>query len=85
MKKAKLSLEKSLFSESEIKLMELQNVLSLKAAAWIALVSEYSNEERFSENIFEKYDIDGKNNFYEFLGNDIDAGFRISKFTADGR
>lgn len=73
------------FSQNEIKSMKLQNVLSLKAAAWIALVSRLSETTEFAENIFEEYDLDNRNRFYEFLGNDIDAGFRISKFTADGR
>ncbi|MCI8826088.1 MAG: hypothetical protein HFH63_09470 [Lachnospiraceae bacterium] len=72
-------------SQREVELMKRQNILSLKAAAWIALVSKFSDGARFAENIFEEYDLDGKNKFYEFLGNDIDAGFRICKYTADRR
>lgn len=73
------------FSSKEISLMKLQNILSLKAAEWIALVSKIGSDHNYTENIFEIYDIEPRNRFYEFLGNDIDAGFRIKKHTNDGR
>lgn len=73
------------FSSKEISLMKLQNILSLKAAAWIAMVSKIGSDHNYTENIFEIYDIEPKNRFYEFLGNDIDAGFRIKEHTNDGR
>ena len=62
--------------------MKIQNILSLKATAWLAVVSKFGGD---AENLFEEYNLEKKNRFYEFLGNDIDAGFRISKFTAEGR
>lgn len=69
-------------------LMRLQNVISLKAASWIAIVtdlSEYSNDSCIEEfdNIFVKYD--SNYTIFDFLGNDIDAGFRISKETCERR
>ena len=72
-------------TDQELKLMKLQNILSLKAAAWIAVVSKLNSEINKAENIVEEYEIENKTKFYEFLGNDIDAGFRISAYTADSR
>ena len=75
------------------RLMKLQNILSLKAAAWIAAVSnigdidenEIPEENPELENIFEKYQSHEGYEIYEFLGNDIDAGFRIAKYALDGK
>lgn len=73
---------------------EFCNLLSLKAAAWIAAVSniETQNPEASLlcefDNIFERYKTTPGlvgYNMFEFLGNDIDAGFRISKRTLAGR
>lgn len=74
------------FSDQEKELMKLQNILSLKATAWIAPVSQSieCNNKKIN-NIFQIYNLDSKNCFYEFLGNDIDTGFRISKYTSHGR
>ena len=66
--------------------MKSQNILSLQAAAWIAIVSPKS--EQFIgayENIIEKYEINGKGKILEFLGQDIDAGFRIKSQTQERR
>lgn len=73
------------FSDREVELMKVQNILSLKGAAWIASVSKFGVNTLKSENVFEEYNLEKRNKFYEFLGNDIDAGFRISKFTSDSR
>ena len=70
------------FTDREVDLMKIQNVLSLKGTAWIASVSRFGVD---AENVFEEYNLETRNNFYEFLGNDIDAGFRISEYTADSR
>ncbi|WP_254047911.1 hypothetical protein [Clostridioides difficile] len=66
--------------------MKLQNIISLKGAAWIAIVSRNPNfnalEIMNNMKIFllcTIYPIIIK--YVEFLGNDIDAGFRISKQT----
>lgn len=68
-----------------------QSILSLKTTAWIAAVKdvgEISNDVILSDdtyNIFECYDSQEGHKIYEFLGNDIDTGFRIAKETLDGR
>lgn len=78
------------FSESEKYLMKLQNIISLKGAAWIAIVSRnpnfnaLENNEQY-ENISAMYDLSNNYKIFEFLGNDIDAGFRISKQTCPER
>ncbi len=75
----------------ELELEKRQNILSLKATAWIALVNNTDGEildDEGSENVFVRY-ISSSNSskfqFFEFLGNDIDTGFRISKYTRDKR
>lgn len=81
------------FSEDKqnFNLMRLQNILSLKASAWIAAVNnvgDVSNDviiESDIDNIFERYHSQEGYEIFEFLGNDIDAGFRISKETQDSR
>lgn len=79
-------------SNKENELERLQNILSLKAAAWIALVNYDINalneDEKLIENVFVEFKSRINNSqyqFYEFLGNDIDAGFRIAKYTQDRR
>lgn len=72
-------------------LMRFQNILSLKASAWIAAVNnvgDVSNDTVIDsdiDNIFERYHSQEGYEIFEFLGNDIDAGFRISKQTQDSR
>ena len=64
------------------------NILSLQATAWIAAVTDkkyMENNKRKTENIFEKIEVSSKNKFYEFIGVDIDAGFRLTKETRAGR
>lgn len=71
--------------------MKLQNILSLKTAAWIAAVNnvgDISNDATLlknTDNIFERYQTQNGYEIFEFLGNDIDTGFRIAKQTQDGR
>lgn len=77
-------------SDANFKLMKLQNILSLKATAWIAAVTnvgDISNKilQEDVENIFERYKSQEGYEIFEFLGNDIDAGFRVAKQTQDGR
>ena len=63
--------------------------LSLKAAAWIGIVSDEEHYETDTKipkkykNLFYKYTVDETRNrkIFEFMGNDIDAGFRIKQFT----
>lgn len=63
--------------------------LSLKAATWIGIVSDEDHYEKADKipkeykNLFYKYTIDEtrRRKIFEFMGNDIDAGFRIKQFT----
>lgn len=72
-------------------LMKLQNILSLKTTAWIAAVNnvgDISNKKIHLEdvdNIFERYHSQEGYEIFEFLGNDIDTGFRVATQTQDGR
>lgn len=80
-------------AEKEKIKLKLENTLSLKAAAWIAVVADVGNgnlqeteqEDPELENIFERYQSDEGYEICEFLGNDIDAGFRIAEYTLDGK
>ena len=63
--------------------------MSLKAAAWIGIVSDEDHYEKDNKipkeykNLFYKYTVDEerRRKIFEFMGNDIDAGFRIKQFT----
>lgn len=76
-------------SEIDIEIMKMQNILSVKGSSWLAIVAndinaKCSNVENayLHYNNFESIKNPG---FFEFLGKDIDAGFRISKETRDRR
>lgn len=71
------------------KIMHLNNIISLKSAAWVALVSDQTNENEYTSYPFGNIEIsfNSKNANYrilEFLGNDVDAGFRLSKAVISG-
>lgn len=68
------------------------NLLSFKASAWIAYTTSRDGNNKdnhisstiadySTNNIFTTYELYNNHILCEFLGNDIDAGFRISKFT----
>lgn len=68
--------------------MKLQNVVSVQATAWIAPVADRkkideTKKRLYAENIFEIFEESKKNHFYEFIGHDIDAGFRLTKQTRE--
>ncbi|MBR0429700.1 MAG: hypothetical protein IJK17_06425 [Lachnospiraceae bacterium] len=70
--------------KSEIEYLKTHNLLALKGAAWIAVVN------RVAENAYDcvetRYMATSHNQeFKEFLGSDIDTGFRIKEFTQKGR
>lgn len=79
------------FALEDIKLMKLQNILSLKLTAWIAVVNDIGDIsdkkilQEDTDNIFEHYKPQEGHEVFEFLGNDIDAGFRIATQTQEGR
>lgn len=62
--------------------------ISLKAASWIAIVNDDKqlNIEKY-DNILVTYDLKDKDmkKIYEFLGQDIDTGFRIKQETQERR
>lgn len=73
-------------TQRDVDLMKLQNVISLKGAAWIAIITKYGNKElKAYDNIFEKYKAKVDYEINEYLGNDIDTGFRIKNKTEDRR
>ncbi len=77
-------------SLQSVGLMKLQNVVSLQATAWIAAVTDRKriselHEPICAENIYEVFEENRNNRFYEFIGQDIDAGFRISEQTREKR
>ena len=79
------------FDNDQFHAMKLQNILSLKTAAWIAAVTDVGNIsyrdtlQDNADNIFERYHSKEGHEIFEFLGNDIDTGFRISRQTQEGR
>lgn len=74
------------FSDKEIGWMKKSNILAVQSAAWLAIVLN-GNNSLFSpyDNIFKKYRIRDNQQINEFLGQDIDTGFRIKKETQDRR
>lgn len=75
----------SIFKDSEtvtpINVRELreQNILSIKATAWLALVSNDIKSKDLKYNLRYDYKVADNVKVVEFQGNDIDIGFRISK------
>ena len=85
------ALKKGEFFNHNNNLMKLQNILSLKVATWIAAVNNIGDVDDKDilqediDNIFECYTSQEGNKIFEFLGNDIDTGFRIATQTQEGR
>lgn len=70
---------------SEKELMKMQNIISLKASAWIAIIGEKIKKLEQYDNLLERFKLQDGYGIFEFLGNDIDAGFRIKQNTEDRR
>ena len=66
--------------------LKCNNILAVQSAAWLAIVSN-GKEDDFQpyDNIFKKYENSNGQSINEFLGQDIDIGFRIKKKTQDRR
>lgn len=76
---------KKMNTKSKAKRYVASNTLSLKAAVWIALVTEQDELGEY-ENLATWYDRpENQGNLQEFLGPDIDAGFRVKNHTKAGR
>lgn len=78
------------FTKAERDLMKKQNIISLKGAAWIAVVSKMGSDRTGTingeyENISAQFSASDRYKIFEFLGNDIDTGFRIAKETTERR
>ena len=74
------------FSAKEIGWMKKSNILAVQSAAWLAIVLNGDNSLILPyDNIFKKYRISDSQQINEFLGQDIDTGFRIKKETQDRR
>ncbi|MDO5151649.1 MAG: hypothetical protein Q4D76_20045 [Oscillospiraceae bacterium] len=71
--------------DAEKLLMKTQNIISLKAAAWVAIVGEEIQRIERYDNLMERYKLREGYGLIEFLGNDIDAGFRVKKETENRR
>lgn len=74
------------FSEKAIDWMKKSNILAVQSAAWLAIILN-GNNSSFTpyDNIFTKYSISESQQINEFLGQDIDTGFRLKKETQDRR
>ena len=62
--------------------IELKTILNIKSTVWVAHVEEMSrleNGERKIDNVLIRKSDEGMPNMIDFLGPDIDLGFRISK------
>ena len=65
---------------------DYQNVLGVQATAWLAIVSIGKKKELdIHNNILWQYSLDGSNTVKDFLGQDIDIGFRLKKETENRR
>ena len=65
----------------------LEEILSIQAFAWICIVSDgqiFKSNYPYDNYVIKK-NVNGEQSFVDFLGNDIDTGFRIGKYTRDGQ
>lgn len=68
----------------EVSILKLHNILSIKSVAWIASVSNDVNS--VFDNIVFDYKASTRNqDIREYLGKDIDTGFRLKSYTQDRR
>lgn len=65
-------------------MMKMQNIISLKASAWIAIIGERIKLEQY-DNLIKRFKLKEDYEIFEFLGNDIDTGFRIKANAQDRR
>lgn len=78
------ALEGQSIQKTDIELLKYQTPLSIKAAAWIAIINE--KVESPYECIKFNYSASSQNQIItEYLGRDIDAGFRLKSYTQDRR
>lgn len=68
--------------EAEIGDSRTADNLAVKATAWIA---DISPANLGADNIYWKYTIEKSGSYAEYLGTDIDGGFRIAQYTSSNR
>ena len=71
-------------TKTDISMMKSQNILSMKATAWIALINDTVEVPYESINV-SYYAADNKQIITDYLGQDIDTGFRLKSYTQDRR
>ena len=73
-------LENQSIVKNELEIIKIQNNLSIKSAAWIAAVNEEINSPY--DNIIDYYESGwNKRQIIDYIGKDIDTGFRIKSET----
>lgn len=78
------TLEGQTIQRQDLELLKIQTPLSVKSAAWIAIINE--KIESPYECIKFNYSASPQNQIItEYLGRDIDAGFRLKGYTQDRR
>lgn len=77
-------LEGQTITKNDIEMLKVQTPLSIKSAAWVAIVND--KIESPYECIKFSYSASSQNQIImEYLGRDIDAGFRLKSYTQDRR
>lgn len=80
------SIKNQKLTYADIKLLRVHSPLSIKTAMWVASVNDkYENEYDCIKVNYAYYDSYNKQSTLEFLGSDIDAGFRLKQYTQDRR
>lgn len=83
--KSNIKLHNGKSNEKNKNLYKKSSILGIQAAAWIAIIAKEEKEFEMYDNIFKRYRINGVQQINEFLGQDIDTGFRIKKETQKRR
>ena len=79
------ALEGQALHQQEINILKSQNALSIKATAWIAVVNRKLESPFDSIAVDYMADEHNHHSINEFLGQDIDTGFRLKGYTQDRR
>lgn len=80
------SIKNQKFTYTDIEQLSVHSPLSIKTAMWVASVNdEYKNEYDCIKVNYAYHDSCNERSILEFLGSDIDAGFRLKQYTQDRR
>lgn len=83
--KSNIKLHNGKSNEEDGNFYKKSSILGVQAAAWIAIIAKEEKKFEMYDNIFKRYRINGVQQINEFLGQDIDTGFRIKKETQKRR